>query len=54
VYGSSPIAAIIDPEKIDLNIREKNLAGMVYDSYGQYSAARLREMAHKEGPWNKT
>jgi hypothetical protein len=37
-----------------LNAQEKNLAGMVYDNYGQYSAARLRQMTHKEGPWNKT
>jgi uncharacterized phage-associated protein len=54
IYGSSPIAAIIDPDRINLSDREKNLAIMVYDSYGQYSAARLREMTHKEGPWNKT
>jgi uncharacterized phage-associated protein len=54
VYGSSPIAAIIDPDKINLSDREKNLVAMVYDSYGQYSALRLREMTHKEGPWNKT
>ncbi|MDR1277916.1 MAG: DUF4065 domain-containing protein [Treponema sp.] len=54
VYGASPIAAIIDPDKINLDEREKNLIGMVYESYGQYSAAKLRQMTHKEGPWNST
>ncbi|MDR2019490.1 MAG: DUF4065 domain-containing protein [Treponema sp.] len=53
-YGASPIAAITDPDKINLSSREKALVAMVYDNYGQYSAARLREMTHKEGPWNKT
>ena len=53
-YGSSPITASINPEKIMLNEHEKYLIGMVYDSYGQYSASRLRKITHEEGPWNNT
>ena len=51
-YGSSPITTIVDPDRILLNEHEKQLIGMVYNTYGQYSAWRLREMTHKEGPWN--
>jgi uncharacterized phage-associated protein len=53
-YGASPIAIIIDSNKLNLNNQEKNLIAMVYDSYGQYSASKLRQMTHKEGPWNNT
>jgi uncharacterized phage-associated protein len=50
-YGSLPITASIDPERIMLNEHEKHLIEMVYDSYGQYSASRLRKITHEEGPW---
>jgi len=50
-YGSLPITASIDPEKINLNEHERYLIGMVYDTYGQYSASRLRKITHEEGPW---
>ena len=50
-YGSSPITAVIDPEKIALNEDEKLLIKMVYGVYGQYSASRLRKITHEEGPW---
>ena len=51
IYSASPIAAIIDPEKIALDNNEKLLIKMVYDNYGQYSASGLRKITHKEGPW---
>jgi len=50
-YGSLPITASIDPEKIKLNEHERHLIGMVYDTYGQYSASCLRKITHEEGPW---
>ena len=50
-YGSSPITATVDPDKIDLEEHEKRLIGMVYATYGQYSASKLRQITHKEGPW---
>ena len=53
-YGSSPLTASIDPERIMLNEQEKQLIGMVYGSYGQYSASGLRRITHKKGPWNDT
>jgi uncharacterized phage-associated protein len=54
VYGSLPITGSIDPDKIKLTEHEKYLVGMVYDSYGQYSASRLRKITHEEGPWKTT
>jgi uncharacterized phage-associated protein len=53
-YGASPVASIADPEKIALNENEKLLVKMVYDAYGQYSAAKLRKITHEEGPWKET
>jgi len=53
-YGASPITSIADPQKIALDDNEKLLVKMVYDSYGQYSAAKLRKITHEEGPWKKT
>jgi uncharacterized phage-associated protein len=50
-YGALPITASIDPEKIMLNEHDRQLIGMVYDSYGQYSASRLRQITHEEDPW---
>jgi uncharacterized phage-associated protein len=53
-YGPSPITTIVDPDKINLSEQEKRIINMVYDNYGQYSASRLRQITHKEGPWNNT
>jgi len=53
-YGSLPITAPIDPDKISLNDSEKQLVRMVYDNYGQYSAMGLRKITHKEGPCKDT
>jgi uncharacterized phage-associated protein len=53
-YGSSPITASIDPEKINLNENEKYIISMVYNNYGQYSASRLRKITHESGPWKNT
>jgi uncharacterized phage-associated protein len=53
-YGSLPITASIDPEKIKLNEKEKSIISMVYGAYGQYSASRLRRITHEEGPWKTT
>jgi len=52
-YGSSPITAVVDPDKIKLEESEKQLINMVYSKYGQYSASRLRAITHNEGPWNR-
>jgi len=53
-YGSLPITASIEPEKISLSDGEKELIRMVYDAYGQYSAMGLRKITHEEGPWKDT
>jgi uncharacterized phage-associated protein len=53
VYKASPMAAIIDPEKIILGNNEKHLIRMVYDNYRQYSASGLRKITHEKGPWKE-
>jgi len=53
-YGASPVASITDPEKIALDENEKLLVKMVYNIYGQYSAAKLRKITHEEGPWKNS
>ncbi|WP_461245950.1 Panacea domain-containing protein [Treponema sp. R6D11] len=53
-YGSLPITASIEPDKISLNDKEKQLIRMIYDTYGQYSAMGLRKITHEEGPWKDT
>jgi len=53
-YGSLPITASIDPEKIRLSEKERSIISMVYGAYGQYSASRLRRITHEEGPWKTT
>jgi len=53
-YGSLPITSSIDPDKIMLDENEKLLVKMVYDVYGQYSAARLRKITHEKGPWKNS
>jgi len=54
IYGSSPLTASIDPSKMSLDENEKRLINMVYEAYGQYSAARLRKITHEKGPWNSS
>jgi len=53
-YGSSPLTTSIDPQRIRLEDYEKRLIDMVYGSYGQYSASKLRNITHEKGPWNAT
>jgi uncharacterized phage-associated protein/predicted nucleotidyltransferase len=53
-YGASPVTSVVDQEKIALDENEKLLVKMVYDAYGQYSAAKLRKITHEEGPWKET
>jgi uncharacterized phage-associated protein len=53
-YGASPVTAIINPDMIKLDENEKRLIKMVYDNFGQYSAARLRKITHENGPWKNT
>ena len=53
-YGPSPITSSVDPEKIQLNEKERAIINMVYDAYSQYSASYLRKITHNEGPWKIT
>jgi len=51
VYGSGPIPR---DENFDPGIfsqKERDILDEVYSSYGQFTASRLRNMAHAERPW---
>lgn len=53
-YGSGPV-----PQNNDFNVEEFDdnqieLLKEVYDVYGQFSAWKLRNMTHEEGPWKST
>ena len=54
-YGNQPLPQ--PKEDWDLQIfteEEKNLLNNVYETYGQFSAWRLRDMTHEEKPWRNT
>jgi uncharacterized phage-associated protein len=51
-YGANPIP---NPDSIDfikLNDETKEFLNEVYNTFGQYSAWKLREMTHDETPWS--
>ena len=51
-YGSHPLMS--DPpggQPVQFEHRQMVLINDVYETYGQYSAWRLRQMTHKELPW---
>lgn len=51
-FGDGAIA--FPPSGVDLSVfsrDERSLLDEVYKVYGQYSAWRLREITHQEGPW---
>ena len=55
-YGSNNIPI---PEGTDLSLVASNndikeVIDEVYNVYGQFSAWKLRDMTHKEPPWNET
>jgi uncharacterized phage-associated protein len=53
-YGSSPIppAEGFDPS-VALAAEDRQLLDDVWNTYGQFSAWRLREMTHREPPWRE-
>jgi uncharacterized phage-associated protein len=53
-YGSSelPISNGFDPDCISEEMQD--LLSEIYQTYGQYSAWRLRDMTHQEPPWINT
>lgn len=53
-HGGKPIPTPeeFSPERINLETRE--LLEEVYMVYGQFSAWRLRNLTHEEGPWKDT
>jgi uncharacterized phage-associated protein len=51
-FSSNPVI-FIDAGDDGLSDREKHLIDDVYGHYGQYSASKLRNLTHNEGPWKE-
>lgn len=49
--GKNPIPAPDDYDPASFPSELRELLDEVYDTYGQFSAWRLREMTHEETPW---
>lgn len=52
-FESNPVI-LIDADNANLADREKHLIDDVYRLYGQYTASKLRNMTHNEGPWKES
>jgi uncharacterized phage-associated protein len=52
-FESNPVI-LIDADEVSLPDREKHLIDDVYRLYGQYTASKLRNMTHNEGPWKES
>ncbi len=52
VHGSAPIPIPDDFQSDSLTGQEKELLNDVWNTYGQFSAWKLRDMTHAEPPWN--
>lgn len=52
IYGANQIKLSGAPPKFD--VRTTEFLGEIYDVYGVYSAAALRNMTHNESPWKDT
>ena len=54
-YGNQPLPPPSDDWDLHaFSEEEKNLLNNVYETYGQFSAWRLRDMTHEELPWRNT
>jgi uncharacterized phage-associated protein len=49
-YGSQPIPAVTDFNQADLDPADRQALSDIYEYYAQFSAWRLRNMTHEEGP----
>ncbi|CAK0744041.1 putative prophage protein [uncultured Gammaproteobacteria bacterium] len=53
-YGGSPIPPPIDLSIDVLSTEQRDLLNDVWNTYGQFSAWKLRNMTHEEPPWKET
>ncbi len=56
-YKDSGSSAIEPPREFDAGMfssNEKDVLNEVWNVYGQFSAWKLRDMTHQEGPWKET
>lgn len=52
IYGANNIP--FDSGRFDLSVYDEDMRGLldqIYEVYGQFSAWKLRNMAHEESPW---
>ena len=53
-YGAAGIPYDADFDSSIFTPEENDLLNEVYDTFGQYSASKLRNMTHEETPWKTT
>jgi uncharacterized phage-associated protein len=53
-YASCGSNGIDEHQDIDIDASDNGFLDMVYKTFGQYSAWRLRDMTHEEKPWLDT
>lgn len=53
-YGAMPISASEDFDASCIEQDDADLLVEVYNTFGQYSAWKLRNMTHNETPWKET
>ncbi|MBR5024487.1 MAG: DUF4065 domain-containing protein [Victivallales bacterium] len=58
ISDNTATSLFLNPKKTGicryLQKKRKNLLNNVYETYGQFSAWRLRDMTHEEKPWRST
>lgn len=53
-YGNQALPVPVDVDFERFTDDERNLLDEVYNVYGQFSAWKLRNMTHDDGPWKQT
>ena len=52
-FGADPVVLEL-PDLSQFMDDEKELLNDVYETYGQFSASKLRQLSHQEPPWKNT
>lgn len=53
-YGADSIPVSEGSEAVDMSFDDVDLLEQVYDIFGQFSAWKLRDLTHRETPWQTT
>lgn len=52
-HGGTPIPAPADSDQVSLSAEQRDLLNDEWNTYGQFSARKLRNMTHEEAPWKE-